>query len=154
MKNCHNNSKTFAKKSISIENCRRRQTSDSCNTTCNMQHATSICMCAAKTINIMDIFYISDKARREQEQQETAGNCQQGCGIKHKTISQQLVANIFGIECELYRKGGLQRKRESGDYIGCQMLLGRCHSNIGPDTITMRFKKLTTIQALYQLPHE
>lgn len=38
----YNNSKTFAKKSISIANCRRRQTSDSCNTTCNMQHATSI----------------------------------------------------------------------------------------------------------------
>lgn len=63
--------------------------------------------------------------RAESVQQETAGNCQQGCGIKHKTISQQLVANIFGIECELKRaEGGGDRWREAEVCsIGCQMVV-------------------------------
>lgn len=57
------------------------------------------------------------RAESENEQQETAGNCQQGCGIKHKTISQQLVANIFGIECELYRDREGERVEWSGGYL-------------------------------------
>lgn len=65
------------------------------------------------------------RAESENEQQETAGNCQQGCGIKHKTISQQLVANIFGIECELYRDREVEREWSGlgAISIGCQMLL-------------------------------
>lgn len=76
--------------------------------------------------------------RAESVQQETAGNCQQGCGIKHKTISQQLVANIFGIECELKRaeggatKGGTDGGRQRSALLAAKWLCSSlCLSNIG-----------------------
>lgn len=76
--------------------------------------------------------------RAESVQQETAGNCQQGCGIKHKTISQQLVANIFGIECELKRAEG-EGQMEGGRGLfywlpNGSLSLSLCLSNIGSPT--------------------
>lgn len=91
--------------------------------------------------------------RAESVQQETAGNCQQGCGIKHKTISQQLVANIFGIECELKRAEGGEGQMEGGRGLlywlpnGCVALSASRILALRAASITMRFKKLTTIRA-------
>lgn len=81
-----------------------------------------VCVCGENNKHNGHILYFRQCAPRAQ--QETAGNCQQGCGIKHKTISQQLVANIFGIECEQYRdREGERRSGVGAISIGCQMLL-------------------------------
>lgn len=76
-----------------------------------------VCVCGENNKHNGHILYFRQCAPRARAQQETAGNCQQGCGIKHKTISQKLVANIFGIECELYRDREGERVEWSGGYL-------------------------------------